>query len=99
MFEPFKIDFHNFSAKNALEIAIWLVANKFMYEQATDETISMIDSALDSCGNEFISKGIIWEAKSDCYIRYSKLVLEIIFAETPKDALKPTKVQLELSCG
>ena len=54
MFEPFKIDFHNFSAKDALEIAIWLVANKFMYEQATDETISMIDSALDSCGNEFI---------------------------------------------
>ena len=99
MFNPFKIDFHNFDVKAALEIAVWLVADKFMYERATEQTILMIQDALDEFGIELVSREIIWSAKASCYMRFNKLILEIAFAETPKDALKPTKVTLELTCG
>ena len=94
-----KIDFHNFAAKDAVTLAIWNVASKFMYEQFTSEIKCSIVEALNHAMEDLATKEVIWTFKSNCYLQADQLVLEIVFAENPSNALKPTKVEVKLNCG
>ena len=48
---------------------------------------------------DLATKEVIWTFKSNCYLQADQLVLEIVFAENPSNALKPTKVEVKLNCG
>ena len=94
-----KIDYHNFNATAALTIAAWSVAGKFLYEQATPETRTLMAETLDYIAEDLATRGVIWSCKSECYLQADQLVLEATFAATPSDMLKPMKVKISLNCG
>ena len=94
-----KIDYHNFDATAALKIAVWSVVGKFMHEQVTPETKTLIAQALDELANDLASRGVIYASKSSCYLHNDQIVFEIEFSETPSDVFKPKKVEITLNCG
>ena len=94
-----KIDYHNFDATAALTIAAWSVAGRFMYEQATPETRTLIAQSLDELASDLTSRGVIYASKSSCYLHNDQIVFEIVFSEIPSDLFKPKKVEITLNCG
>ena len=99
MFSNNKIDFHNFDATAAVTIAAWSAASKFLYEQFTPKIKCFIVETLDSMAEDLVDRGVIWSYKSACDLQADKVVLEMIFAESPSDMLKPKRVEIKLDCG
>ena len=94
-----KIDYHNFDPTAALKIVVWSVVGKFMYEQATPETRMLIVQALDELAGDLASRGVIYAFKTSCYLHNDRMVVEIVFSETPSNVLKPKKIEISLNCG
>jgi hypothetical protein len=99
MFSNNKIDFHNFDTTAAVTIAVWSVASKFLYEQFTPKIKHFMVETLDSMAEDLVNRGVIWSYKSACDLQANKIVLEITFAESPSDVLKPKRVEIKLDCG
>lgn len=94
-----KINFHNFDATAAVTIVAWSAASKFFYEQFTPKIECFIVETLDSMAEDLVARGVIWSYKSACNLQGNKVVLDITFAESPSDVLKPKRVEIKLNCG
>ena len=90
-----RVNFHDFSASDAVFLLAYSTLLSYIYEQATSETRTMIAKDLEDKVTEWLVPGVVDNVETNCFLRNAAIVLSAKWDED--GAAKYTSV--EIDCG
>lgn len=90
-----RVNFHDFSAGDAVFLLAYSTLLTYIYEQATPETRRMIAKDLEDKVTEWLVPGAVDNVETECFLRNAAIVLS---AKWDEDGLV-NHTSVEVDCG